>query len=48
MKKIKNKKSPNNIKEKIELYETKNKANESINSVPVPINELKEKKKTFK
>ena len=45
MKKIKNKKSPNNIKEKIELYETKNKANESINSVPVPINELKEKNK---
>ena len=28
MKKIKNKKSPNNIKEKTELYETKNKANE--------------------
>jgi hypothetical protein len=45
MKKIKNKKSPNNIKKKIELYETKNKANESINSVPVPINELKEKNK---
>ena len=45
MKKIKNKKSPNNIKEKIELYETKNKANESINSVP--INELKEKNKNL-
>ena len=42
-KKIKNKKSPNNIKEKIESHETKNKANESINSVP--INELKEKNK---